>query len=295
MGKSTHYNILHSPFTICKSHSDSFHFWRTKTKQNTCLTFLPMRWRESQHDGVVVLAAHLPGTTSDSVNPQSLSPQLLSALQRVCQSVRDTSGFGRFLNKCRVKQQQNGHRSELENKPYLLLTRRCSHPKILPSHPLHRSFPANSVEPPEMTKKKFSNFPKRVVATLIKCPWGGVSYLIGPHEVGVQHLLHIMRPSFAPLPEQVVLLLQLGTKRFELRIKMGAPAGWEAQTSLRDEICYRSPNPPIPLPRKSCISPPTSFCSQSAGACPGPAFAPSAWGGGGLGGVDRKVNDWGLR
>lgn len=50
---------------------------------------------------------------------------------------------------------------------------------------------------------------------------GGVSDLIGLHDVGVQHLLHIMRLSFAPLPEQVVLLLQLRTKRSELRVKTG--------------------------------------------------------------------------
>lgn len=56
---------------------------------------------------------------------------------------------------------------------------------------------------------------------------GGVSDLIGLHDVGVQHLLHIMRLSFAPLPEQVVLLLQLGTKRLELRVKTGG--GWGRQ------------------------------------------------------------------
>lgn len=76
-----------------------------------------------------------------------------------------------------------------------------------------------------MTKKKFINFPKRVVAALIKYPWGGVSDLVGLHDVGVQHLLHFMRLSFAPLPEQVVPLLQLGTKRSELRVKEGGGAG----------------------------------------------------------------------
>lgn len=174
----------------------------------------------------------------------------------------------------------------MREQPHLFWSHQCSHSMFWSSHPLRRSCLSNSAAPPKTTKEVYERskmsrvvdifansfrVDKVFVGQSLLPRWPAQCWSTAPPS---SHATGLCSSSwtgcFAP---------SVWRRKIWAANENGKPIKWAVQPLLR-KMWDRWWILPIPLPLRSCISPPTNFCSPSEAACPGPAFAPSAWGGG---------------